>query len=76
MARLPSPDEDLETRYARYHCRAVFRQSFHEALWALTDQERLLLREHYLHAMTIGQVARLHGVHRMTATRWMARQFS
>jgi hypothetical protein len=39
----------------------------------LPPRERLLLRQRYLDSLTLDEVAALHGVHRITVMRWLAR---
>lgn len=45
---------------------------FSAALRNLPPERRLLLRQHYLDQLSLEAVARVHGVHRATAARWLA----
>lgn len=42
------------------------------ALEDLPERDRMLLRQHYIDALSLEAVAALHGVHRATAARWLA----
>lgn len=53
--------------------RRVYREAFTTALATLTARERNLLRQQYLFGASIDEVAVLHGVHRATVARWIAR---
>jgi RNA polymerase sigma-70 factor (ECF subfamily) len=52
-------------------CRAELRPAFEEAVAELTPRQRNLLRQHFLHALTIDQLAGLYGAHRSTCARWL-----
>jgi RNA polymerase sigma-70 factor (ECF subfamily) len=51
---------------------AAFREAFEQAILALSDHDRMLLRQHHLDQLSIEELATLHKVHRMTASRWLA----
>jgi RNA polymerase sigma-70 factor (ECF subfamily) len=68
---LASPD-DPELGYIKDLYRDEFKQAFAEALEALTSKERNLLRYRLLENRTIQEIGRLHRVHRVTVTRWIA----
>ena len=66
-------DDDLELRQMKTQHRAELALAFREALDRATPRSRLLLRQRYLDGLTLDAIAGLHGVHRITAMRWMAR---
>ncbi len=72
LASLPD-DDDLELRHIKAQHRSELGRAFAEALAALPPRERLLLRQRYLDGLTFDEVATLHGVHRITVMRWLAR---
>lgn len=72
LASLPD-DDDLELRHIKSQHRAELGRAFAEALAALPTRERLILRQRYLDGLTFDEVAALHGVHRITVMRWLAR---
>ncbi len=53
--------------------RGAYREAFAQALATLSPRERNLLRQQYLYGTSIDELARLYGVHRATAARWVAR---
>lgn len=59
------------------HIRALYKDelaaAFRDAVRALPSKERLLLRQQCLDGLTIDDLAPLHGVHRATAARWLAK---
>ncbi len=72
LADVAMPNTDIELAYTKKHCRELFRDSFKQAMAALDDREKNLLRQHYLDGMTIDQIGLLYKTHRATAARWMA----
>ena len=52
-------------------CRAELRPAFEEAVAELTPRQRNLLRQHFLHSLSIDQLAGLYGAHRSTCARWL-----
>jgi RNA polymerase sigma-70 factor (ECF subfamily) len=52
---------------------AVFKRCFGQALAGLSLHDRDLVRRHYLDGMSIDALGTLHGVHRATVARWLAR---
>jgi RNA polymerase sigma-70 factor (ECF subfamily) len=69
-ARL-TPDAGPELGYLKQLYREEFRQAFAEAVAALTDRERMLLRQHALDGLSIDRLADFYGVHRATTARWV-----
>jgi RNA polymerase sigma-70 factor, ECF subfamily len=65
----PNPESDyLKRVYGK-----EFKAAFDGALRDLPDRERLLLRQHYVDALTIDELAALYQVHRSTAARLVER---
>ncbi len=64
--------EDAELALIKAQYRPVFKQAFQQALDALPDRDRLLLKQHLLDGLTIDDLGALHGVHRATAARWLS----
>lgn len=62
-----------ELAYMRELYRPVFRRAFREALVALGAEERLLLKQNMIDGVSIDRLAELHGVHRATIARRVAR---
>jgi RNA polymerase sigma-70 factor, ECF subfamily len=50
----------------------ALRAAFEAALARLPSRDRLLLRQHLLDGLSAPELATLHGVHRVTAFRWLA----
>jgi RNA polymerase sigma-70 factor (ECF subfamily) len=51
---------------------AAFREAFEHAVKALSEHDRVLLRQHHLDQLSVDELASLHKVHRATAARWVA----
>ena len=71
LVGLIATDDNPEIRYLKCLYRQEFRRAFHTAVDALGDRELLLLRQHTIDGLGVDQLARLHGVHRATAARWV-----
>jgi len=71
LALLPAAEDTPALRLLKDRCRGEVRRAFEEALAALTPRGRNLLRQQYLDGLTIDDLARLYGVHRATAARWV-----
>lgn len=65
--------KDLELDFVKEQYRPAFKEAFHEALASLDDRERLLLKQHVVDGLGIDALGELHGVHRATAARWVAK---
>jgi RNA polymerase sigma-70 factor, ECF subfamily len=63
------PLADPELVYLREHYAASLGDVLAEAFAALAPDERAILRQYYRHGLTIDDLGRLHGVHRVTAAR-------
>lgn len=72
LADTPAADSDPELRLLKESYRAEFRDAFREALEALTQRQRSLLRQHFFRQLTVDRLGAMFGVHRSTAARWLA----
>jgi RNA polymerase sigma-70 factor (ECF subfamily) len=72
LAALPD-DDDLELRSMKQQHQSELGRAFLEALASLAARERLILRQRYLDQLNLDEVGALHGVHRITVMRWLAR---
>jgi len=72
LADVAAADHDPEVRYLKQTYGAEFKDAFAEALAALGDGDRALLRYQYVERLTIDEVAVLERVHRATAARRLA----
>ncbi len=68
-----SPANDPELSYIRDLYRAECSEAFRMALNALPTKDRSLLRYQVLDGLTVDDIGALHGIHRATAARWLAR---
>ena len=64
--------EDPELEHIRARYAEPFKTAFHDALRALTPQDRNVLRLHVVDGLNIDQVGAVYGVHRATVARWIA----
>ncbi|MEO6419912.1 MAG: sigma-70 family RNA polymerase sigma factor, partial [Polyangiaceae bacterium] len=64
--------EDPELEHIRARYAEPFKTAFHEALRALTPQDRNILRLHVVDGLNIDQIGAVYGVHRSTVARWIA----
>ncbi|NUO48328.1 MAG: hypothetical protein HOV80_05675 [Polyangiaceae bacterium] len=69
---IPDVGDDPEVRHLRDRCQAEVRAAFRAAVAALTPRERNLLRHAFFDGLGIEALARIYGVHRATAARWLA----
>ncbi len=69
--RLTGADPELQLLKTRY--RAAFQRAFEAAMRDLTPAARTMLRLHLINRLTIDEIAPLHGIHRATAARRLAR---
>jgi RNA polymerase sigma-70 factor, ECF subfamily len=72
LAALPDND-DLELRSMKQQHQSELGRAFADALASLPARERLILRQRYLDQLNLDEVGALHGVHRITVMRWLAR---
>jgi RNA polymerase sigma-70 factor (ECF subfamily) len=68
-----APGADPELAFLKERYRPAFKQAFQGALDALADRDRLLLRQSVVDGLSIDELGALHGVHRATAARWLAK---
>lgn len=64
-------DAGLEVEHLKRLYREEFKMAFREAVAALTDRERTLLRQHAIDGLSIDRLADFYGVHRATTARWI-----
>ena len=70
---LLAPQDEPEVEHLKALYQRDFVAAFRDAIEALTSKERLLLRQQCLDGLTIDDLGALHGVHRATAARWLAK---
>jgi RNA polymerase sigma-70 factor, ECF subfamily len=70
---VPAPTGDVELDYLKRHYGDAFRTAFEAAAAELEPADRNLLRQHFADGLGIDELAALHGVHRATAARRIAR---
>lgn len=68
---IPFAGRDLELDYVRKQHREDFATAFREALVALAERSRNVLRLSYVDRLTIDQIGTMYGTHRATAARWL-----
>jgi RNA polymerase sigma-70 factor, ECF subfamily len=71
-ALLLAPGDDQELEYLRRRYQPEFKAAFQEALAALPDRQRELLRMSVVHGLSIDKIAPLYQTSRATAARWLA----
>lgn len=72
LAELPAAVADPELEMLRTRYREQVREAFAAAFAALGERERNVLRQYYIDALTIDQLAALYQVNRATTARWVA----
>lgn len=72
LGELAAGDADPEVRYLGTLYRAEFGAALREALGALSDRERALLRLHHVDGLKLAQIAALYRVHESTVSRWIS----
>ena len=65
--------DDVELAHLRSEYQSQFKDAFHEAIKALPDQDRVVLRLHVVDGLAIDEIGRIYNVHRATAARWLVR---
>ncbi|PCC74059.1 RNA polymerase sigma-70 factor, ECF subfamily [Nannocystis exedens] len=71
IAALMPADAGPEVEHLKQRYREAFKLAFREAVAALTDRERVLLRQHALDGLSIDRLADFYKVHRSTTARWV-----
>lgn len=66
-----SDDPHLQSMKESY--RAEFREAFLQAVSELSDEDRRVLRALVVHETSVAQIADDHRIHRVTASRWIAK---
>lgn len=72
-ARATETTADPELALIKEKYRAPFRQALKEALSALPDRERLIMRLNLVSGMSVEGIGKMYGVSQSTASRWLAR---
>ena len=72
VAVLQPAADTPELEVVRRTHQARFKAAFEAAVARLTPRDRTLLRYHLVDHLTIDDLARMHGVHRSSAARWLA----
>jgi RNA polymerase sigma-70 factor, ECF subfamily len=70
---LPNSGSGMESRLDRARYQAIFQEATARAIDALSLRDRNVLRLHFRAGLGIEAIAQAYGVHRATATRWVAR---
>jgi len=71
LAGVSSGDDDPEVVYMKQKYRNEFREAFQQALGAVDDRQKSLLRYHYVDGLNIDEIGTIYRVHRVTAYRWL-----
>lgn len=71
VALVPDSRDSAELALLKQRSRDGVRAGFAAALAALSPQERMLLRQHYVDGVSIDALGRIHRVHRSTCARWI-----
>jgi RNA polymerase sigma-70 factor (ECF subfamily) len=71
LAELVASCESPELAYFKRTYRREVELAVREAVQALSDHERTLIKLHVLDRVTIQQIGRIYRVHRATAGRWL-----
>lgn len=71
LAELPAPELDAEMALMKAHYRHEFRQAVREAFAALSDDQRYLLRLHFLEGLPTTRMGPLFGKDQSTISRWL-----
>lgn len=64
---------DPELDYLRARYRREFREAFQDAIAALSERERMILRLHFVSGLPHDRIAVLYKVNQSTVTRWIAK---
>ncbi|HVZ73443.1 MAG TPA: ECF-type sigma factor [Polyangia bacterium] len=64
--------QDPELEFAKEKYRATFEQAFTDALAAITEKDRLLLRLHLVTGVSVEGIGKMYQVSQSTASRWLA----
>ncbi|HET9451088.1 MAG TPA: sigma-70 family RNA polymerase sigma factor, partial [Aggregicoccus sp.] len=72
LVDLVDGEPDPELRHLQTHYRAEFRSALADALAALPERARAVLRLTYVERLRLAQVARLYQVHESSVSRWVS----
>ena len=73
VGELATASDDPEVAFLKVQYRADFKRAFTHSMAELTTRQRNLLRHRYLHGLSVEEVARVYGIHRVTASRSLTR---
>jgi RNA polymerase sigma-70 factor (ECF subfamily) len=71
LETLAVSEDDPEIRLLQGQYRDQVRDAFVAAFARVTVRQRNLLRQHYVRGISVEHIGRQHGVHRVTAFRWL-----
>jgi len=71
LADLIDHEPDPALQHVKQLYRAEFGQALREALEALSERQRVLLRLHFVEGVRLARIGALYGVHESTASRWV-----
>ena len=72
LAAVPAPESDVELRVMRSIDSEHFKTAFADAIAALPERDRTLLRLQLVDGLNIDAIGAAYGVHRATAARWLS----
>jgi len=72
LLALPASGDDADLALFKEKFRTTYKESFEAAVARLDAPARAVLRQHLVLTMSIDTIARIHGVHRSSAARWLA----
>jgi RNA polymerase sigma-70 factor (ECF subfamily) len=72
LVELVDREPDPGLRHVKALYRAEYDRALREALAALPDRQRVLLRLHFFDGLRLARIAALYGVHESTASRWVS----
>jgi RNA polymerase sigma-70 factor (ECF subfamily) len=72
LAEVVDREPDPELRHLKTLYRAEYREALTNAIAALGDRERALLRLRFVSGLELAQIGKLYKVHESTASRWIA----
>jgi RNA polymerase sigma-70 factor (ECF subfamily) len=73
LAALPATGDDPRLGFVKATYRAEYKRAFADALAQLPDRDRTVLAQYHVDGLTIDELGALYAVHRVTASRWVAR---
>jgi RNA polymerase sigma-70 factor (ECF subfamily) len=71
LVELVAAGASPELDYLKRVYRREFEIAFRGAVQALSDRDRLLVKQHFLDGVGVQHIAKLHRIHRATAGRWI-----